>query len=83
MTKGGINKNIYSLYNFAYKKPRNQKIPRSWQRYKDSNLNIRSQSPLCYHYTIPLNILLNRTIIIILHFWKMSRENVKKICKYF
>ena len=25
-----------------------------WQRYKDSNLNIRSQSPLCYRYTIPL-----------------------------
>ena len=27
-----------------------------WQRYKDSNLNIRSQSPLCYRYTIPLYI---------------------------
>ena len=27
-----------------------------WQRYKDSNLNIRSQSPLCYRYTIPLFI---------------------------
>ena len=26
----------------------------SWQREKDSNPHIRSQSPLCYHYTIPL-----------------------------
>ena len=25
-----------------------------WQREKDSNPHIRSQSPLCYHYTIPL-----------------------------
>ena len=25
-----------------------------WQRYKDSNLNKRSQSPVCYRYTIPL-----------------------------
>ena len=27
----------------------------SWQREKDSNPHIRSQSPLCYLYTIPLN----------------------------
>ena len=26
----------------------------SWQREKDSNPHIRSQSPLCYLYTIPL-----------------------------
>ena len=26
----------------------------SWQRYKDSNLKWRSQSPECYRYTIPL-----------------------------
>ncbi len=26
----------------------------TWQREKDSNPHIRSQSPLCYHYTIPL-----------------------------
>ena len=26
-----------------------------WQREKDSNPHIRSQSPLCYLYTIPLN----------------------------
>ena len=25
-----------------------------WQREKDLNPHIRSQSPLCYHYTIPL-----------------------------
>ncbi len=25
-----------------------------WQREKDSNPHIRSQSPLCYLYTIPL-----------------------------
>ena len=28
---------------------------RFWQREKDSNPHIRSQSPLCYLYTIPLN----------------------------
>ena len=27
----------------------------TWQREKDSNPHIRSQSPLCYLYTIPLN----------------------------
>ncbi len=27
----------------------------NWQREKDSNPHIRSQSPLCYLYTIPLN----------------------------
>ena len=26
-----------------------------WQREKDSNPHKRSQSPVCYHYTIPLN----------------------------
>ncbi len=26
-----------------------------WQREKDSNPHIRSQSPLCYLYTIPLS----------------------------
>ena len=26
----------------------------TWQREKDLNPHIRSQSPLCYHYTIPL-----------------------------
>ena len=29
-----------------------------WQRYKDSNLKWRSQSPECYRYTIPLYSLL-------------------------
>ena len=28
---------------------------RFWQREKDSNPHIRSQSPLCYLYTIPLS----------------------------
>ena len=32
----------------------------SWQREKDSNPHIRSQSPLCYHYTIPLCSLTNK-----------------------
>ena len=27
-----------------------------WQREKDSNPHIRSQSPLCYLYTIPLSL---------------------------
>ena len=31
-----------------------------WQREKDSNPHIRSQSPLCYHYTIPLCSLTNK-----------------------
>ena len=26
-----------------------------WQRMKDSNPHKRSQSPVCYHYTNPLN----------------------------
>ena len=29
-------------------------IPDFWQRVKDLNPHIRSQSPLCYHYTNPL-----------------------------
>ena len=42
------------------KKPRNTNVPRYWQRYKDSNLKWRSQSPECYRYTIPLySLLLN------------------------
>ena len=39
-----------------------------WQREKDSNPHIRSQSPLCYLYTIPLN-----ARIIILIFICLSR----------
>ena len=39
-----------------------------WQREKDSNPHIRSQSPLCYLYTIPLN-----ACAIILFFWTLSR----------
>ena len=38
-----------------------------WQREKDSNPHIRSQSPLCYLYTIPLN-----ASAIILHFFRLS-----------
>ena len=33
-----------------------------WQRYKDSNLKWRSQSPECYRYTIPLFTLLKYSI---------------------
>ena len=40
----------------------------TWQREKDSNPHIRSQSPLCYLYTIPLN-----ARIIILIFVRLSR----------
>ena len=39
------------------RKSRNRKgygISCRWQREKDSNPHIRSQSPLCYLYTIPL-----------------------------
>ena len=38
-----------------------------WQRKKDSNPHKRSQSPVCYHYTIPL-----RTNDIIQIFWDLS-----------
>ncbi len=30
--------------------------PILWQRVKDLNPHIRSQSPLCYHYTNPLSV---------------------------
>ena len=33
-----------------------------WQREKDSNPHIRSQSPLCYHYTIPLYCAVRRAV---------------------
>ncbi len=39
---------------FQSKKDTLKDVFSAWQRYKDSNLNIRSQSPLCYRYTIPL-----------------------------
>ena len=42
----------------------------SWQREKDSNPHIRSQSPLCYPYTIPLCS--QRTDIIIAAFSNLS-----------
>lgn len=32
-----------------------------WQRVKDSNPHKRSQSPVCYHYTNPLNLKLFQT----------------------
>ena len=38
-----------------------------WQREKDSNPHKRSQSPVCYHYTIPLN-----ARVIIHDFWDLS-----------
>ena len=34
-----------------------------WQREKDSNPHIRSQSPLCYHYTIPLCSLVEHLLL--------------------
>ena len=40
----------------------------TWQREKDSNPHIRSQSPLCYLYTIPLG-----ADSIIHAFWRLSR----------
>ena len=43
-----------------------------WQREKDLNPRIRSQSPLCYHYTIPL-----KARIIIPFFTDLSRANFK------
>ena len=48
----------------------------SWQRYKDSNLNIRSQSPLCYHYTIPLYEIASGII-------QCSKEKVKPFSSEF
>ena len=41
---------------YKAKSPRNwnNSGEKSWQREKDSNPHIRSQSPLCYLYTIPL-----------------------------
>lgn len=43
-----------------------------WQREKDLNPRIRSQSPLCYHYTIPL-----KARIIIPFFTDLSRANFR------
>ena len=52
-----------------------------WQREKDSNPHIRSQSPLCYHYTIPLcsdeQNLLYRFYLICQH---LILSFFKKIC---
>ena len=50
----------------------------SWQRYKDSNLKWRSQSPECYRYTIPLYISVGKAVS---HYWIIlaySEEVVKK-----
>ncbi len=44
----------------------------TWQREKDLNPHIRSQSPLCYPYTIPLD-----TFVIIPAFADLSRETEK------
>ena len=49
-----------------------------WQREKDSNPHIRSQSPLCYLYTIPLN-----ARAIIHSFENLSRTFFKFLRKIF
>ncbi len=46
----------------------------AWQRMKDSNPHKRSQSPVCYHYTNPLN-----ARAIIQHSAQLSIPNLKKI----
>ena len=52
-----------------------------WQREKDSNPHIRSQSPLCYLYTIPLNaraiipIILTLSSLFFLFFQKLFSES--------
>ena len=49
-----------------------------WQRVKDSNPHIQSQSLLCYHYTNPLFVCLpQRTDIIIAKRRKMSIDFLK------
>lgn len=61
VTKGGVER--CGSGHFALKSSQNKgKSLKSigfeafkWQREKDSNPHIRSQSPLCYLYTIPLN----------------------------
>ena len=67
---------------WSYKKSEQAfyRLLRCWQREKDSNPHIRSQSPLCYLYTIPLCS--SRTDIIIAAHWKMSRGNSKKTEKF-
>lgn len=44
-----------------------------WQRMRDSNPRKRSQSPVCYRYTNPLNGLLPKRMIIITISRKKSR----------
>ena len=46
---------IHSYLSLEKKKSSQPKLRAFWQREKDSNPHIRSQSPLCYLYTIPLN----------------------------
>ena len=63
-----------SLY--LYKKRKTSRLfltLRFWQRRKDSNPHIRSQSPLCYPYTTPLHrAFIAATLIIILYFPDLS-----------
>ena len=58
----------------------------SWQREKDSNPHIRSQSPLCYLYTIPLYCRTNDIIPQIFQKSIGNRrffEKITPICHYF
>ena len=55
MMKGGRNDSApLGVFGMEKEKPRNLTISRFWQRMKDSNPHIQSQSLLCYHYTNPL-----------------------------
>ena len=53
----------------------------TWQREKDSNPHIRSQSPLCYPYTIPLfctalfgaKIIIRNAVPFVKHYFPKSR----------
>ena len=52
-----------------------------WQREKDSNPHIRSQSPLCYLYTIPLNAsAIIRIFLRLSRFFSMTFADYSSAC---
>ena len=63
-----------------YQKLRNRKVTELWQRVKDSNPHIQSQSLLCYPYTNPLFLLLSREHAC--YYTKMAQNVNRKMKKF-
>ena len=67
------------------KKAKSYDLAFLWQREKDSNPHIRSQSPLCYLYTIPLcpeeQKLLYRFYTVCQQFFSSGRNFCCRVCE--